>query len=322
MIEVHNSQIKEWMKKGGLWRGMDDTEEYILLPKYVENDDVSNIEEFGNLLEFSRVMILDEYPYSLYIYAYYNLEEVKEYLLTLLDNHHRRYYFKNLGKIEDPVKFFNKSVGYMNKSDFPQREKEEYFHFIENKYAIVRSKKERNSSYDGKDELIAAKIELENILLNYNKTEYYDFYKNILVNKPLVMDIDNALTFCDNNPNYHYSKKFIEDYNNSPKYTIKQVKDEGGSEVPGAIVHLGNIKIAEITLYFDDYEINFKQPAENISRMIEFANYEEISLTNLNMGSVYVMLQLDIFNIQDTLYQLEEINEFLAKNELNEDEDH
>lgn len=151
-MNVLKSEVKEWIKQGQLWRTIEETDdEYVTLPMFIESDDVKNLEDFKKLLEFSRIMLLDEYPMTLYLYAHFNNKEVQEYLMSLLRNKHYDYITSEelrRNKWNYPMK----TIEYIENSDFPENIKKDYIEYAN--YFIEEHDKWVKRHFEPKYELL------------------------------------------------------------------------------------------------------------------------------------------------------------------------
>src|SRR5258708_10042629 len=112
-MEILKEDVPDWMKKGGLYRTMaENDDDHIIFPIYVADDNVENSSKFSTLIEFSKFTLLDEYPLSIYIYGYYNKDEVIKYLEDKLKNEHYDYFNDDHDEIlaTDYLLFFIKNT--------------------------------------------------------------------------------------------------------------------------------------------------------------------------------------------------------------------
>lgn len=101
---VNKHLVKNWIKNSELWRTFEQfDEEYLEFTYYVEDENVTNLQEFIDMLQFCTYINIDKIPFSVYIYGYYNRKEVLGWFENKLDNVHSRK-FRKSGKLIKSIK--------------------------------------------------------------------------------------------------------------------------------------------------------------------------------------------------------------------------
>lgn len=328
-MEVLRSEIADWMKEGEYYREneKDFDGDYVVLPKYVRSQNVQNLVQFIELYEFSKMMMLDYFPITLYIYGYYNKKEVIDYLNNRLDNEHLKYLR------EDPdLKFSlfnefnvikNNIVNYIV-THLSQNELETFKYNIENTeekltkgYDLPYRKDVYNTinkSYPNDESKIEMLLLFKDILQEYNKNEDVVMLRDIENNTTLILDIDFILNFFNENPSFYKSKEFIEGYNNTIFYNFKlnRIRDSGhdlyddDDEDGGVLTHyelqfiMNNINVCFIDLQYDTFSV-----VEKIVKLAKQLSFNQsYGLQNpsilLQDTQLNLFFQLNIYNINKT----------------------
>jgi len=200
---IEKNLVQNFIKESCFWRtNLEFEESTIEFPYYVESENVTNIEEFAKLLKFCTFIDIDQIPYSIYIYAYYNMREVIKFFENKLSNIHYQNTFQFLHNTP-----LDNCLTRLRELDYPE---------------IIKTKfDELVKKYNGKYADIHICIEFMCSLLSYDSNEYYEIMEDIRKNKTLIHKMEEILFYCRNNPSFYKTSEFINKYENSNLITFK-----------------------------------------------------------------------------------------------------
>lgn len=335
-MEVRAGDVPEWIQKGELYRGMnpESDDDVLTFYQYVESYNVTNIEEFGKLIEFTKYAELDEYPYSIYVYGYYDQETVEEYLFEKLRDSHYDAVEKEKQKLSGDYEGFYSFVKSYLTNNYSANLHQKYLDTITEKYEKFKNPKRKylngNTEEKRVDELFRDIIP---ILLNTG--EEYLILKDIENSQTFFAEIDSIYKYCVDNPTYYKSFEIIEGYEKSIKYRIKlsvnivdeqagkrsEIKIESNEEllkykemiredqsdglVEGVLefymndVAFANIFILDESIHILEYlDDDFYSELQD---SIHFKQQEEIHFLHENMILIFKINQYNIGNLKKSI---------------------
>ena len=128
---IDKNLVHEWIKNSSFWRTSVKFEESTIeFPYYVESENVTNIEEFSKLLQFCTFIDIDKIPYSIYIYGYYNKNEVSEYFKKKLSNDHSERFINYLRPFNrDNFEYYSKILDkFKSLKEYPDNVPNQFSH--------------------------------------------------------------------------------------------------------------------------------------------------------------------------------------------------
>uniref|UniRef100_A0A6C0AG80 Uncharacterized protein n=1 Tax=viral metagenome TaxID=1070528 RepID=A0A6C0AG80_9ZZZZ len=298
-------EIPEWLHKSQLYRDFDEDSEEEIEVKYLkDNEEINNFADFKNILKVSSFWALDKIPYTVYVYAYYNKEEVENYLKTKIDN----IFLDKYKEMEDD--FYTeitlnslrlKMTNFLKFNNLPSKE--------------IQKIKSVTKLRDAFDKLLRSKSD----------SFYLNLSEEIEKNKKLVYNINEFVNFYKNHEDYYNAKEFLKEYKNTPRYNIKtEFYEEDGiriaRRVEGNSMYKIIIKLFDIEIFVikDHFHNDYKQVKtinnnQNIyfgvknSFIIKFYEEKIKILCDYSEFSVYCTLKLNIFNKKEIFDQIENL---------------
>lgn len=388
--------IPEWLKNGDLYRSFDPNDEEVNIDFIRTNEEVNNLDDFKEVLNVSLYWILDKFPYTLFVYAYYNNSEVLNYLETKSENKYLEE-AEEILKNEIPFSIFEK---FLKENNFPKKDidnirksdqKEDDFlnlikknlnKIIKDRELLVKARNffDRNvfskesiekvfksdsrisdtnlrsigikSSETAKKNILINNIKnflkrnnfpksvLEDFLnskekevffrnfLKKNGNEYYNLFNDIKINRTLVYEIKEIISFYKKNKNLYKAKEFLKEYKKRPKYDFESIiykVPANGRELPGINFKLNGILFfTQVDKFFDEsqyrhltnFKINYGDVDEyeilpDSTFNIKYSEKNQSIIINDDLD--YLTIKLTPFNMLDTLDKFSKIDFFFYR---------
>uniref|UniRef100_A0A6C0AF20 Uncharacterized protein n=1 Tax=viral metagenome TaxID=1070528 RepID=A0A6C0AF20_9ZZZZ len=301
--------IPEWLHESQLYRDFDEEDEEEIEIKYLkDNEEVNNFTDFKYILKVSSFWALDKIPYTVYVYAYYNKEEVENYLKIKTNN----IYIDKYKEIED--NFYGnislkelklKMINFLKLHNFSEKKIQKIKNFSKKYKEILR--------YD-----------FDKILKSNSDIFYLNILEDININKKLINNIDDILHFYKKHKNYYNAKKFLKEYKNTPKYSFKTEFFESpdyedtleGSSMYRLIIKLFDVEILVID---DHFNVKYKKVNSEISynnsnitfgtvvHTIIKCKKDEIIIKDIYSSNMRIYIKLNIFNFKNIFEQIKNL---------------
>uniref|UniRef100_A0A6C0AF18 Uncharacterized protein n=1 Tax=viral metagenome TaxID=1070528 RepID=A0A6C0AF18_9ZZZZ len=247
---VKFKDIPEWLHESQLYRDFDEDSEEEIEVKYLkDSEEINNFTEFKYILKISSFWSLDKIPYTVYVYAYYNKEEVENYLKIKTNN----IYIDKYKEIEDDfygnitlTRLKLKMINFLKRHNFSEKD-------IKKIDTKIKYKSKLRDSFD-------------KLLKSKSDVFYLNLSEDIKKNKKLVYNINEFVDFYKKHKDYNYAKEFLKEYKKTPKYNFTteyyeeetiDLDDMGfeGNDMYRIIIKLFDIDIFTIEGHFNpDYD--------------------------------------------------------------------
>uniref|UniRef100_A0A6C0AFA2 Uncharacterized protein n=1 Tax=viral metagenome TaxID=1070528 RepID=A0A6C0AFA2_9ZZZZ len=315
---VKFKDIPEWLHKSQLYRDFDEDSEEEIEVKYLkDNEETNNFTEFKKVLKVSSFWALDKIPYTVYVYAYYNKEEVENYLKIKTNN----IYIDKYEEIK--IDFYRgnlvgreiKMISFLEDNNFLEEDIQKIK--LQSSWSKLRNT-------------------FEKILKSKSDSFYLNLLEEIDLNNKLVYNINEFVKFYKKHKNYNYAKEFLKEYKNTPKYTITtefyeneeiipDIQRELGNNMYRIIIKLFGIEIFLINDHFhSSYEkVNIKIDNKYYNFSIDFGIITKYSIdyyydeeiliypSSSLLGDVmlfsFCTIKLNIFNKKDVFDQIKNL---------------
>ncbi len=326
MTSIKKKDVAEWIRASQFWRDNNETDdnEEIVFKYYISDFNITNLEEFDLVFNTCCFVNIDQLPCTIFVYAYYSNSwcyrnvmkdhDLHFHLYDKLKNKHYEYFKKNFSeyRYNDENKFESNALKYLANNDFPENEIEEYIKALSNKNMNDGQKWENNPNRV-----------LDNILLNYNKSQYFPLLKDIDSCKTLIDKSVEYVGFYKNNLNYYKAKEFIQDYNNTFVYNFELMLAEERIDQRGyndrgffkIILNDSNLFNWSFRFNYMDLEnIPINNILENLQDISYLRSHEEIPiLSGEYLQDFEVYIKPTIFNRKYLIEEIKKIKERFDK---------